>query len=528
MSNHWFPPGEASALNPCPTSSVGQPPPPPQPPDPVNPSSNLSVQHFPLLSSLSSSKLSKRAFSLKIPLVPITTDVVMTQVVVTPTSDAVMAQEDNGCTVESTIQILRSEIPVADTLTMVLPKATSPLLTNPASSQATQMKSGPPTLSDIPDVPTAPINITPILQTPSVPQHVPAQEPPHVSASSSPGSVSLAEKIRRAEDKSLHKVNNVVATESSRRPRVKIPDAVFKKGADLHKEFIVGYFCGRAPAFASVQSVLNHIWGKGSPSEAPPERLAKIPIWANLKCIPFDLIHDVGLSHVAEAFGVPKEMNDFTTNLTRVNEAHIKVVMDVSKPLPSVIELERDNGHVVVVDVDHPWIPHSSAFCKEVGHIQRNCHKLTQKWVQKSFTTSQETPTALVGSTPMTPAPADVVTPSEVTIQPTETLPSPMVCDQQEPQPVAPDIPPAPITILSPQPPIKPTVSDLLEDLTALAPNPTLEYSEPCSPKSPESPESPAESVVPYVVGLPAAKGPVSSRPPLKSYTSKPPSSPNH
>lgn len=78
-------------------------------------------------------------------------------------------------------------------------------------------------------------------------------------------------------------------------------------------------------------------------SEGSPEKLPKIPLWDHLKGIPFDLIHDEGLSHVAEFIGYPKEMDDFTKNLTRVNEAHVKVEIDVSKPLPSVVELEREN-----------------------------------------------------------------------------------------------------------------------------------------------------------------------------------------
>lgn len=85
-------------------------------------------------------------------------------------------------------------------------------------------------------------------------------------------------------------------------------------------------------------------------------------------------------------------MDDFTKNLTRVNEAHIKVEIDVSKPLPFVLELERENGHVDLVEVDYPWIPPTCTNYKEICHIQKNCHKLTPTRVPKApTTTSHET-----------------------------------------------------------------------------------------------------------------------------------------
>ncbi|KAF3508542.1 hypothetical protein F2Q69_00005279 [Brassica cretica] len=46
-------------------------------------------------------------------------------------------------------------------------------------------------------------------------------------------------------------------------PRIKIPDSVFQKGADLHQDFILRVFLGKTPAYAHIQSVLTHIWGRG-------------------------------------------------------------------------------------------------------------------------------------------------------------------------------------------------------------------------------------------------------------------------
>lgn len=46
-------------------------------------------------------------------------------------------------------------------------------------------------------------------------------------------------------------------------PRVKIPDSVFQRDADIHRDFIFGVFMGKTPSYGHIQSVLSHIWGRG-------------------------------------------------------------------------------------------------------------------------------------------------------------------------------------------------------------------------------------------------------------------------
>lgn len=48
----------------------------------------------------------------------------------------------------------------------------------------------------------------------------------------------------------------------SGRPRVVIPGYVFKKGANIHKYFIICYFNGKSPPFNQIQNVFNFMWGK--------------------------------------------------------------------------------------------------------------------------------------------------------------------------------------------------------------------------------------------------------------------------
>ncbi|XP_056850676.1 uncharacterized protein LOC130500009 [Raphanus sativus] len=144
------------------------------------------------------------------------------------------------------------------------------------------------------------------------------------------------------------------------------------------------------PAYSLIQNVLNYLWGKGkhleihmlpqsnsvlrsAHTEDFTPSLQKIQLWAHLKGVPFDLIYDAGLSHIAGQIGEPKETDDWTLSLSSISVAHVKVEIDTTVPLPSKVEVGRMNGTFVTVEVEYPWIPPSCAHCKEVGHIQRHC-----------------------------------------------------------------------------------------------------------------------------------------------------------
>ncbi|CAN6921904.1 unnamed protein product, partial [Brassica oleracea] len=62
--------------------------------------------------------------------------------------------------------------------------------------------------------------------------------------------------------------------------------------------------------------------------------------------------------------------------LVSLSLSHVKVEVDLTKPLPSVVEFERQSGEVVEVLVSYPWLPPTCSHCKELGHIARNCLKL--------------------------------------------------------------------------------------------------------------------------------------------------------
>ncbi|KAF3606689.1 hypothetical protein DY000_02050075 [Brassica cretica] len=217
------------------------------------------------------------------------------------------------------------------------------------------------------------------------------------------------QKLCKSVDKTLRRLAPVTVSESGR-PCVLIPDRVFHKGAEMHKDFIVCYFNGCPPPFNDTQKVLNHLWGKGTrveihsnphtrsmlvriPSDylrqkilekrvwyvgdsttSPP--LESVQIWAHLKGIPLDLRHSEGYNLIARLVGEPKETDDFTLNLVSLTMSHVKVDVDLTKPLPSVVEYTRQSGEVVEVSVSYPWVPPTCSHCNELGHITKNCLQL--------------------------------------------------------------------------------------------------------------------------------------------------------
>ncbi|CAN8277197.1 unnamed protein product [Cochlearia groenlandica] len=240
------------------------------PPDPPDPSSPLPLGHFPVL-----------------------VDTVMGS----PSSSTVSITADP----QFTVQIPSQEKGSEKSFTIVGPKASSPLVTNRASCSSpkatqllTQLASITPTNlpitiyiakplpNDPPPTPACPKTSFPSPGKihPSVVRLVvprssttgtttsssktpPILPPSHNQVPPKPTPIqppSLAEKLRKTQDRSLKRLAPLTFVESGR-PRVLIPDEVFQQGASFLKE--VCYFNGRAPPFTHIQSALNHLWGKG-------------------------------------------------------------------------------------------------------------------------------------------------------------------------------------------------------------------------------------------------------------------------
>ncbi|XP_013601414.1 PREDICTED: uncharacterized protein LOC106308851 [Brassica oleracea var. oleracea] len=220
-------------------------------------------------------------------------------------------------------------------------------------------------------------------------------------------------------------------------PQVTIPDEVFQRGAEMHRDFIQGHFFAKMPSYQAIQSVLNFMWGKGAKldirtnlkdrsilvripneyirskvlekriwyvgtsmfhvsqwcsSNSAPASLSiptSIPLWAHLKGLPLDLRSLEGLTFAAGLIGKPKETDEFTRNLADLDLAHVKIEAVFSKPLPELIELRRTTGEIIPVEVSYPWVPPSCSNCQELGHIMKDCLHANPTWVEKDKTASK-------------------------------------------------------------------------------------------------------------------------------------------
>lgn len=428
MKNAWKVPGKASALNPPSFTSSEPIPPPPTPPDPPDPASPLSPIQFPPLSSVfstGSKSFSSQKRETRTPTLPLTA-AASTQQLLPSTGASPVAPANakkpviesrrkyfprsENITVQSTVSGSQQENNNLD-FKILEPKHSTPTQTNKASSLPAQLQLQastenppiPPTQTTIPP----PQTTSPLVEPLSSTTHSLLPDPP-----------SLVEKIRASENKTMRRLAPVTLAPSGR-PRVLILDSVFQKGAEMHKDFIICYFNGKAPPFNQIQSVFNHMWGKGKrleihnnplnrsaivriPSDylrqkilekniwyvgdsifhtsqwssqhsASTPSLKAIRIWAHLIGVPLDLRHEEGLSLVAVLVGDPKETDDFTKNLVSLTVSHVKVEVDLTLPLPPVVEFERESGEVVEVNVHYPWVPPTCSHCHELGHIVRNC-----------------------------------------------------------------------------------------------------------------------------------------------------------
>lgn len=408
MQSVWNVPGRTSGENP-PAFVNGEPPPflPPDPPDPATP---LSPVEFPTLTdsiSKTASSGSSHRVSHKDSKPTAAPSFEKKQTTTTSSKTISMEIEQQHPTLSTTVTVPdpKSENTTVTTDTsptqdysILPPKTTSPIQTNKALTNQTP----PPALLSKSPKPTTHTHDS----IASGQMKAPSQKQ------------TLVEKLRASADMSLKRLAPVSISPSGR-PRIVIPDDVFKKGAEIHKDFIICYFNGKSPPFNQIQSVFNHMWGKGKRLEihnnplnrsvivrihseylrqkileksiwyvgdsmfhtaqwnsahsmtTPP--LKAIRIWAHLTGVPLDLRHDEGLSLVAGLVGEPKETDEFTRNLVSLTVSHVKVEVDLTEPLPPVVEFERESGEVVEVSVHYPWVPPTCSHCKELGHIVRNC-----------------------------------------------------------------------------------------------------------------------------------------------------------
>ncbi|KAL0696174.1 hypothetical protein Bca4012_063354 [Brassica carinata] len=325
MKQAWNVPAPPSSVNP-PVFASGEPPPPTLPPDPPDPVSPLSpgsrkMSQYKLVTASSTDQRTAETTSSG----TISMEIEQENQTLSKTPTAQESRSDIA-----TVQSAISESNPTQNFTILPPKNSTPIQTNKASSQNI-----PPLL-----LTPEPVNLNPVASN----SHQ-ADQPAHKQT--------LVKRLRASEDKILRRLAPVTIA-STGRPRVVIPDSVFKKG----------------------DSMLHTAqWNSDHSMATPP--LKAIKIWAHIIGVPLDLRYDEGLSLVAGMVGEPKETDDFTKNMVSLTVSHVKVEMDLTKPLPPIVEFERESGEVVEVLVHYPWVPPTCSHCHELGHIVRNCLSYT-------------------------------------------------------------------------------------------------------------------------------------------------------
>ncbi|KAL0679779.1 hypothetical protein Bca4012_007760 [Brassica carinata] len=287
-------------------------------------------------------------------------------------------------TLTSSMQSSPAEIPKVANMRAVPPAELPPM--TPAKENSGTSPSDYPPPGEIPDVPRDPI--------------------------------SWADKARLGADRSLHCLApSYLSAEGI--PQVQVPDEVFLRGAEAHRDYVLSVFTGKLPSFSQIQSVLTHIWGRGvklqihlKPASRTmlvkipndfirhkvvdqeiwhigsslfyvvqwsvevalsPPTMTSIPLWAHVRGVPFDLYTREGLSLVAGLIGHPVEADEFTIKMVSLDVAHLKIRADCTKPLPDVVELVRQNGTIIPVSVTYPWVPPSCPCCNQLGHREGRC-----------------------------------------------------------------------------------------------------------------------------------------------------------
>ncbi|PKI44067.1 hypothetical protein CRG98_035529 [Punica granatum] len=99
--------------------------------------------------------------------------------------------------------------------------------------------------------------------------------------------------------------------------------------------------------------------------------LGKAPrVWEDCICckwvmgIPLQYFHPKGISFLASAIGKPLYMDRATALRSRLDYAKVCIEVEVEKEIPTVLNVDMGNEHIVEVLVDTPWIPEKCDKCR--------------------------------------------------------------------------------------------------------------------------------------------------------------------
>ncbi|XP_011075697.1 uncharacterized protein LOC105160128 [Sesamum indicum] len=103
----------------------------------------------------------------------------------------------------------------------------------------------------------------------------------------------------------------------------------------------------------------------------------QVPVWIRLRHLPVELWTVKGLSTVASGIGRPLYPDAITRACTRLDFAHVCVMLDVSSKLPKhiIIMMPKEEGGEITckIDVEYEWLPPKCTSCMTLGHMAKVC-----------------------------------------------------------------------------------------------------------------------------------------------------------
>ncbi|KAE8683567.1 hypothetical protein F3Y22_tig00111200pilonHSYRG00116 [Hibiscus syriacus] len=149
-------------------------------------------------------------------------------------------------------------------------------------------------------------------------------------------------------------------------PTVHHPPEVFEGGIAEWRLSLVGQFLGAAPKLASLQQILDSLWGK-------PLQEAKLQV---------------------SYAGYPLSMDSITAMKSRLEFAKVCVEIGASDAIPEFMDVVLNNGQTTSIAVEVPWMPLSckncNVFCHNVKGLKHNPNSQasTMVWRKKDVVTS--------------------------------------------------------------------------------------------------------------------------------------------
>ncbi|KAJ4843696.1 hypothetical protein Tsubulata_045944 [Turnera subulata] len=256
-----------------------------------------------------------------------------------------------------------------------------------------------------------------------------------VSSASAPQS--WATMAKRTPLHPLHFVHPVFNADSN---VIQIPSQLLDLGRQKYSLCLIGQFMGNPPKIGLIQAMATKLWGRDGAVTAVPYKedlylfkfpsdsslsralhsgpwhiggiplllrkwevniqpvdfsTSLIPVWVQLKHVPFELMTKEGLSYLASAIGKPLHMTQDCSTLFSTDRVNVCIEVDYSKPLLEALTIEFD-GYNRTIDISYSWKPLFCDLCHH--HLSCSAKQTIVQWVSKavvvdpSKTTTQELP----------------------------------------------------------------------------------------------------------------------------------------